>query len=53
MGNAPLLYNAAPHSMAPWVIMLVRTFCTSGAWHPEVPQVVEAMRKSPGFTNRM
>ena len=32
-GAPPLLYSAASHSIAPVVIMLVRTLRTSAAWH--------------------
>src|SRR5258708_3521957 len=37
--------------MAPVVIMLVRTFLTSAAWHD--PQVLSTTRRSPGLTNWM
>src|SRR5207248_9335622 len=37
---------------APVVIMLVRTLRTSFTWHPAVPQLRAATRRSPGLTNR-
>ena len=52
-GNAPLLYRAAPHSMQPCVIMLLRFCSTSFGWQPAVPQLRWATRRSPGLTKRM
>ena len=38
--------------MPPVVIMLVETLRTSEAWHPALPHVSGATRRSPGFTKR-
>src|SRR4051794_7333771 len=37
--------------MAPWAIMLLRLLSTTSGWQPEVPQLMWATRRSPGFTN--
>ena len=34
-------------------MICLRFVCTSFGWHPDVPQLMCAMRKSPGFTNRI
>src|SRR5258708_8721405 len=38
--------------MPPVVIMLVETLRTSEGWHPALPHVSGATRRSPGFTKR-
>ena len=50
--GAVVVDSAAPHSMPPVVIILVETLRTSEAWHPLLPQVSGATRRSPGFTKR-
>ena len=39
--------------MQPVDMICLRFVCTSFGWQPDVPQLMCAMRKSPGFTNRM
>ena len=40
-------------SMHPVAMICLRLVCTSFGWQPAVPQEMWAMRKSPGFMNRM
>src|SRR5260370_30792958 len=52
LGTEPLLYRAAPQSMQPCVIMLLRTWPTMVPWQLTVPQLMWLMRSSPGLTKR-